>query len=102
MSPEFRTIPVELSPELDRQLTEIAALREQSEQCTLQEAVREGLSVLERCPSRKASLTDNDLEEFKRFRARHKQRQHDGEHERQHEAKHGEQAPHHEKLHTQG
>ena len=68
MSPEFRTIPVELSPELDRQLTEIAALREQSEQCTLQEAVREGLSVLERCPSRKASLTDNDLEEFKRFR----------------------------------
>src|SRR5213076_1499923 len=36
-------------------------------------------------------------EEFKRFRARHKQRQHDGEHERQHEAKHGEQAPHHEK-----
>src|SRR5437879_3906607 len=68
MSPEFRTIPVELSPELDRQLTEIAASREQSEQCTLQEAVREGLSVLERFPSRKASLTDNDLEEFKRFR----------------------------------
>ena len=41
-------------------------------------------------------------EEFKRFRARHKQRQHDGEHERQHEAKHADQAPRHEKLHTQG
>ena len=41
-------------------------------------------------------------EEFKRFRARHKQRQHEGEHERQHEAKHADQAPRHEKLHTQG
>ena len=56
MSPEFRTIPVELSPELDRQLTEIAALREQSEQCTLQEAVREGLSVLESAPDSESAL----------------------------------------------